>query len=46
MMIGKEELNPNTPVAPVDMRNGPLRALLGLFGNEDCAPSPRQVKQL
>ena len=39
--MGKEELNPKTPVAPIDMTKDLCCPLLGLFGNEDRAPSPR-----
>jgi carboxymethylenebutenolidase len=44
-VMGKEELNPKTPVAPIDMTQDLCCPLLGLFGNEDRAPSPEQVNQ-
>jgi carboxymethylenebutenolidase len=45
VVMGKEELNPKTPVAPIDMTKHLCCPLLGLFGNEDRAPSPEQVNQ-
>jgi carboxymethylenebutenolidase len=42
----KEELRPNTPVAPVDYAKDLTCPLLGLFGNEDRNPSPERVNQL
>ena len=41
----KGELNAKTPVAPIDMTKDLSCPLLGLFGNEDRAPSPEQVDQ-
>ena len=43
--MGKEELNAKTPVAPIDMTKDLCCPLLGLFGNDDRAPSPEQVNQ-
>ena len=43
--MGKEELNAKTPVAPIDMTKDLACPLLGLFGNDDRAPSPEQVDQ-
>jgi carboxymethylenebutenolidase len=45
VVMGKEELNPKTPVAPIDMTKDLSCPLLGLFGNDDRAPSPEQVNQ-
>ena len=45
VVMGKEELNAKTPVAPIDMTKDLSCPLLGLFGNEDRAPSPEQVNQ-
>jgi pimeloyl-ACP methyl ester carboxylesterase len=45
VVMGKEELNPKTPVAPIDMTKDLSCPLLGLFGNHDRAPSPEQVNQ-
>ena len=43
VVMGKEELNAKTPVAPIDMIKDLSCPLLGLFGNEDRSPSPEQV---
>jgi carboxymethylenebutenolidase len=43
VVMGKEELNAKTPVAPIEMTKDLSCPLLGLFGNEDRAPSPEQV---
>ena len=45
VVMGKEELNAKTPVAPIDMTASLCCPLLGIFGNEDRAPSPEQVNQ-
>jgi carboxymethylenebutenolidase len=45
VVMGKEELNDKTPMAPIDMTKDLSCPLLGLFGNEDRAPSPEQVNQ-
>jgi carboxymethylenebutenolidase len=45
VVMGKEELNAKTPTAPIDMTPGLKIPLLGLFGNDDRAPSPEQVDQ-
>ena len=45
VVMGKEELNANTPAAPIDMTGNLSCPLLGLFGNDDRAPSPEQVDQ-
>jgi len=45
VVMGKEELNAKTPVAPIDMTKDLHAPLLGLFGNDDRAPSPEQVDQ-
>jgi carboxymethylenebutenolidase len=45
VVMGKEELNAKTPVAPIDMTRELACPLLGLFGNDDRAPSPEQVNQ-
>src|SRR5690348_15806337 len=44
-VASKEELNAKTPVAPIDMTKDLSCPLLGLFGNDDRAPSPEQVDQ-
>ena len=45
VVMGPEELNDKTPVAPVDLTKDLSCPLLGIFGNEDRAPSPEQVDQ-
>ncbi len=45
VVMGPEELNQKTPVAPIDMTAKLCCPLLGIFGNEDRAPSPEQVNQ-
>ena len=45
VVMKKEELNPKTPVAPIDYTKDLSCPLLGLFGNEDAAPTPEQVNQ-
>src|SRR5271154_5918289 len=40
VVMGKDELNAKTPVAPIDMTKDLCCPLLGLFGNEDRARSP------
>ena len=43
VVMGKEELNAKTPVSPIEMTKSLCCPLLGIFGNEDRAPSPEQV---
>ncbi len=45
VVMGADELNAKTPQAPIDMTAGLSAPLLGLFGNDDRAPSPEQVNQ-
>lgn len=45
VVVAKEDLNEKSPVAPIDMTKGLSCPLLGLFGNDDRAPSPEQVNQ-
>ncbi len=45
VVMSREELNPKTPVAPIDMTRNLSCPLLGIFGNEDRAPPPDQVNQ-
>jgi carboxymethylenebutenolidase len=45
VVMPKEDLNAKTPVAPIDLTKDLSCPLLGLFGNEDRAPSPEQVDQ-
>jgi carboxymethylenebutenolidase len=43
VVMESDELNDKTPVAPIDMTAGLSCPLLGIFGNDDRAPSPEQV---
>ena len=43
VVMAPEELNAKTPVAPIDMTGDIQCPVLGLFGNDDRAPSPEQV---
>ena len=45
VVMGKEELNAKTPVSPIDLTKNLSCPLLGIFGNDDRAPSPEQVNQ-
>jgi carboxymethylenebutenolidase len=45
VVMSKEELNPKNPVAPIDLTANLSCPILGLFGNDDQAPSPPQVDQ-
>lgn len=46
VIISKEELTPQNPVAPIDYIMDLSCPLLGLFGNDDLNPSPEKVDQL
>ena len=45
VVMAESDLNPNQPVAPIDMTKDLNCPILGLFGNEDQNPSPEQVNQ-
>jgi carboxymethylenebutenolidase len=45
VVMAKEELTPKQPVAPIDYTKDLSCPLLGLFGNDDQAPTPAQVDQ-
>jgi carboxymethylenebutenolidase len=45
VVMPKDTLNAKTPMAPIDMTKDLQCPLLGLFGNEDRAPSPEEVNQ-
>src|SRR5215208_3020561 len=45
VVMGKEELNDKTPVAPIEMTKDLSCPPIGIFGNEDRAPSPEQVNE-
>ncbi len=46
VVMSKEELTPNYPVAPIDYTKDLSCPLLGLFGEEDANPNPQQVHLL
>jgi carboxymethylenebutenolidase len=46
VVMAPDQLNANTPVAPIDMTKDINCPVLGLFGNDDQAPSPAEVDQL
>ena len=43
VVMAEAELNAKTPVSPVELTKDLSCPLLGIFGNEDRAPSPEQV---
>lgn len=45
VVMAPNELTPQQPVAPIDYTKDLSCPLLGLFGNDDQAPSPAQVNQ-
>jgi carboxymethylenebutenolidase len=45
VVMSKEELTAKQPVAPIDYTKDLSCPLLGLFGNDDQAPTPAQVDQ-
>ena len=45
VVMAKEELTPKQPVAPIDYTADLSCPILGLFGNDDQAPTPAQVDQ-
>ena len=45
IVMGADELNEKIPTAPIDFTAKLSCPILGLFGNEDRAPSPEQVDQ-
>jgi carboxymethylenebutenolidase len=45
VVMAKEDLSPNYPVAPVDYTKDLACPVLGLFGEEDRSPTPEQVAQ-
>ena len=45
VVMTPDQLSPNLPVAPIDLTKDLSAPLLGLFGNEDKAPTPEQVDQ-
>jgi carboxymethylenebutenolidase len=45
VVMAKEQLTPARPVAPIDYTKDLPCPILGIFGNEDQAPTPAQVDQ-
>ena len=45
VVMKKEEITPKMPVAPIEFTKNLACPILGLFGNEDAAPTPEQVNQ-
>jgi carboxymethylenebutenolidase len=45
VVMAPEALTPKLPVAPIDLTKDLSAPLLGLFGNDDTAPTPEQVDQ-
>ena len=45
VVMQKEDLTPNTPVAPIDYTGDLSCPILGLFGADDSGPTPEQVAQ-
>lgn len=45
VVMKKEELTAKMPVAPIEYTKNLACPILGLFGNEDAAPTPEQVNQ-
>ena len=46
VVMGPDELNAKKPVAPIDMTKDLSCPILGLFGNDDRAPSPEQGPEI
>lgn len=45
VIMAPDRLNPNMPVAVIDLTPNLNAPLIGLFGNDDMGPSPAQVNQ-
>jgi carboxymethylenebutenolidase len=45
VVMKKEEITPKMPTAPIEFTKNLSCPILGLFGNEDAAPTPEQVNQ-
>lgn len=45
VVMGKDDLSPQRPVAPIDLTPDLQAPLLGLFGENDRSPTPDQVTQ-
>lgn len=45
IVMAEDQLNPKSPVSPLDYTNDLSCPILGIFGNEDRNPTPEQVDQ-
>jgi len=45
VVMAPEQLNPKTPVSPLEYTKDLACPILGIFGNEDKSPTPEQVDQ-
>ena len=45
VVMAPDTLTPQQPVAPIDLTPGLSIPMLGIFGNDDAAPSPEEVDQ-
>lgn len=45
LVMTPDQLNPKTPVSPLDFTKELSCPILGIFGNEDSSPTPEQVDQ-
>ena len=45
VVMAPDTLTPQQPVAPIDLTPGLSIPMLGIFGNDDAAPSPGEVDQ-
>ncbi len=45
VVMAPDQLNPKSPVSPLDYTKDLSCPILGLFGNDDGTPSPQQVNQ-
>lgn len=45
VVMTPDQLNPRTPVSPLDYTRDLACPILGIFGNEDSSPTPEQVDQ-
>ena len=45
VVMDPDTLTPQQPVAPIDLTPGLSIPMLGIFGNDDAAPSPEEVDQ-
>jgi carboxymethylenebutenolidase len=45
LVMAPDQLNPKTPISPLDYTKDLNSPILGIFGNEDKNPTPEQVSQ-